>query len=195
MRALPPTGRRTARRGCGAVVLALALTACSSATGVGPAPTDGPTAATTSAAAPTDAASPAPVIEPSGPFRVDTITLRGDDRRAQVDVWIADEPELRSRGLMAREFLPAGAGMLFTYTSSRSGNFWMRDTLIPLSIAFFDGDGAVLDILDMQPCEQLPCPTYGPDRAYRYALEVPQGWFAAAGIDRTWQLDTATVPG
>lgn len=145
-------------------------------------------------AGPEQQAGNVPLIEPSGPFGVDTITLRGDGRSTELDVWVADEPDLRARGLMERETVPDGAGMLFTYDEPDTRTFWMRNTLIPLSIAFFDGDGAVVGILDMEPCRQLPCERYGPDQPFRYALEVPQGWFAATGVDGTWRLDTGTLP-
>ena len=78
--------------------------------------------------------------------------------------------------------------MLFVYDADHTGQFWMRDTLIPLSIAFIDADGRILDLIDMQPCTTPICERYGPDAPYRYALEVPQGWFSDAGIDDAWIL-------
>ena len=63
---------------------------------------------------------------------------------------------------MNRETLPADAGMAFVYPEDVRGAFWMKDTLIPLSIAFYSGDGRILKILDMEPCKADPCPLYDP---------------------------------
>ena len=130
-------------------------------------------------------------LEPSEPFGTDAVTLHGDGRTVQVSVYIADTPDLRARGLMGREHLPAGTGMLFVYDSDTTGTFWMRDTLIPLSIGFFDADGDAVAFFDMEPCTTPNCPSYGPDTAYRHALEVPQGWFDEQGVDLDWNLDVS----
>ena len=82
---------------------------------------------------------------------------------------------------MGRTTLPADAGMVFVFSEDHRGPFWMKDTLIPLSIAFYAGDGRILKILDMEPCDADPCPLYDPEVAYRGALEVNQGAFAALG--------------
>ena len=68
--------------------------------------------------------------------------------------------------------------MVFVFERPENGSFWMKNTLIPLSIAFFDADGRILRILDMEPCEADPCPVYDPEVAYRGALEVNKGVFA-----------------
>jgi uncharacterized protein len=85
----------------------------------------------------------------------------------------------RQRGLMGRTYLDEGAGMLFVFPADTAGPFWMKDTLIPLSIAFIGADGVIVDIQDMQPLDET---LHYPARPYRYALEVPQGWFARSGI-------------
>jgi uncharacterized membrane protein (UPF0127 family) len=72
--------------------------------------------------------------------------------------------------------------MLFLFPSATTGPFWMKDTLIPLSIAFADGKGRILKILDMKPCLREPCPVYSPGRRYRVALEVNRGAF------RRWEI-------
>jgi uncharacterized membrane protein (UPF0127 family) len=97
-------------------------------------------------------------------------------------VEIADTPSEREHGLMNRETLPADAGMAFVYPQDVRGAFWMKDTLIPLSIAFYSGEGRILKILDMEPCRADPCPLYDPGVPYRGALEVNQGAFADWGI-------------
>lgn len=69
-------------------------------------------------------------------------------------------------------------GMLFEFPDEVEGGFWMRNTPMPLSIAFANGVGEVISVLDMAPCGDVDdCPTYTPDGAFRYAVEVPQGRF------------------
>ncbi len=95
---------------------------------------------------------------------------------------IADTPAERERGLMHREALGEDAGMLFVYERETTGGFWMKNTLIPLSIAFYDADGTILAILDMRPCRADPCAVFDPGVAYRGALEVNRGAFARWGV-------------
>jgi uncharacterized protein len=99
-----------------------------------------------------------------------------------VDVEIADSVAERRRGLMGRTELPEREGMLFVYEQDSRRGFWMKATLIPLSIAFLDAGGRVLRILDMEPCTAEPCPVYDPGIAYRSALEVNQGAFDRLGV-------------
>jgi hypothetical protein len=77
----------------------------------------------------------------------------------------------RSRGLMGRTKAPAD-GMLFVFPRNTDGGFWMKDTLVPLTIVFFDASGLRVRRLAMTPCRQDPCPVYVPGRAYRFALEL-----------------------
>jgi len=87
--------------------------------------------------------------------------------------------EQRSRGLMFREAMPEESGMLFVFGRETKTGFWMKDTKIPLSIAFIASDGLILETQDMEPLsEEL----HTPARAYRYALEVNQGWFERHGL-------------
>jgi uncharacterized protein len=83
---------------------------------------------------------------------------------------------------MGRTSLPENEGMLFTFPSSHTGAFWMKDTLIPLSVAFYSTDGRIVRILDMTPCKRDPCDLYDPGLAYRGALEVNLGAFRRWGI-------------
>ena len=108
-------------------------------------------------------------------------TERGEE--VEVAVEIADTQEKREVGLMNREFLPDDAGMIFLFEEETSGGFWMKNTLIPLSIAFTGGDGTILRILDMEPCEADPCEIYDPGMPYEAALEVNQGAFASWGVE------------
>lgn len=108
--------------------------------------------------------------------------ITGDGGARRLTVEIADSDAERRRGLMGRTSLAADAGMVFLYSEDRDGAFWMKDTTIPLSIAFFDEDGRILRILDMEPCRSDPCPLYGPGVDYRGALEVRRGSFARWGV-------------
>jgi uncharacterized membrane protein (UPF0127 family) len=101
---------------------------------------------------------------------------------ARVRVEIADTPELREKGLMGRTSLADDAGMLFQWPDDTANGFWMKDTLIPLSIAFVAADGRVLALLDMEPCRADPCPVYDPHVSYRMAVEANRGAFARWGV-------------
>lgn len=112
------------------------------------------------------------------------------DISTQPWVWleVAATDAERQRGLMYRESLPQDYGMLFVFPFEGRGGFWMYNTLIPLSIAWIDADGTLVDIQDMYP---LPDPSdqlaasrdvHTPSGAYWYALEVNQGWFEANGV-------------
>lgn len=115
----------------------------------------------------------------------------GEDEVA-VDVEVADSADERARGLMNRESLPEDAGMIFLFPEEASGGFWMKNTLIPLSIAFADADGRILRILDMEPCEEDPCEIYDPGVSYRSALEVNEGAFAEWGVEEGDRLRLET---
>ena len=92
---------------------------------------------------------------------------------------VASNYENRARGLMYRKELAPNAGMLFVFPHPAVQCFWMRNTLIPLSIAFIADDGMIIDIIDMTPMtENSHCSS----SAVRLALEMEQGWFAKRGI-------------
>jgi len=92
---------------------------------------------------------------------------------------LAVSDEERSAGLMFRQSLPDGEGMLFIFERDEWLSFWMKNTIIPLSIAFIASDGAILEIRDMWPLDLVPVNSSLPAR---YALEVPQGWFERVGV-------------
>ena len=106
----------------------------------------------------------------------------GSGDEVVVHVEIADTSGERARGLMGRTELAADSGMLFVFPRDTRAGFWMKDTLIPLSIAFYDRAGHILRILDMSPCKRDPCPVYDPGVAYRGALEANSGAFARWGV-------------
>lgn len=101
---------------------------------------------------------------------------------------IADSPGLRSIGLMGVEDLGGLDGMLFFWRHEASGGFWMKDTLIPLDIVWFDVEGAMVGRASMVPCTADPCRIYGPegDVDYRYAIEANPG-------DLDWVTESTRV--
>jgi len=121
---------------------------------------------------------PPPSGEPSVPTPVQGrawVILGSDTVRAEV----AETPEARQRGLMHRTTLPEGEGMLFVFSSMEVRSFWMRDTLLPLDIAFLDDRLVILDVQEMAPGSDRLHVSSGPAM---FALEVPGGWFQARGI-------------
>ena len=104
-------------------------------------------------------------------FQIDTIRL--DD--LPLTVAIADTNELRQQGLMFVEDLGGLDGMLFVFSEESTGGFWMKNTYIPLDIAFFDVTGVFVDGFEMEPCTTDDCPFYRSNGSYRYALEMAAG--------------------
>ncbi len=115
-------------------------------------------------------------------FSTGTGVIRTGDRAIRLDLEIAETPAQRAFGLMHRKSLAERAGMAFLFETRSTGGFYMKDTLIPLSIAFLDSRGTVLRILDMDPCEEEPCKVYDPNVTYTSALEVNQGAFVEWGV-------------
>ncbi len=147
------------------VAAAAALVGCTStAPAAAPAAPPAPTAAPT----PVPTAAPAP---PSGPY-ARIVTAAG--RQLYVKLEVADTPQARATGLSNRPSLPGDAGMLFVFPADQQAAFWMKDTLIPLSIAFISSEGRIVEIQDM---ERLSEDLHRPALPYRYALEVNQGFF------------------
>jgi len=97
----------------------------------------------------------------------------------EITVEIARTEQERTQGLMHRKKLPDGEGMIFIFNRDEQLSFWMKNTVIPLSIAFIASDGRIVEIRDMQP---LDLNSVTSSRSVRYALETPQGWFKRAGI-------------
>jgi uncharacterized membrane protein (UPF0127 family) len=111
-----------------------------------------------------------------------TVALTTAHGRVSVPVEIARTHRQQAYGLSHRRSLPARAGMLFVFPREIRGGFWMKDTLIPLSIAFAATDGRILRILEMTPCRRDPCRIYDPGVAYASALEVNRGAFGRWGV-------------
>ena len=119
----------------------------------------------------------APDQNPSAALSIGT-----DDGTVSLDVQVADTQAERQTGLMGRESLSPYDGMAFVWQEPVVSTFWMKDTLIPLSIAFWDDDGRIISILAMDPCTQDPCPSYGPDEPFVGAVEVARGTFERHGV-------------
>lgn len=117
-------------------------------------------------------------------FKRGTITFEQDARRVNLQIEVADTPAARSQGLMNRKNLPANAGMLFVFEETANWSFWMKNTLIPLSIAFIDKNWRIVDIVDMdvEKDPERPIKFYGSSQPYKYALEVNQGFFKRRGL-------------
>jgi len=90
---------------------------------------------------------------------------------------IARTESERERGLAGRPSIPPNGGMVFLQGEPSDDGFWMRGVTVPLSIAFWDGDGRIVAIMDMQPCREEPCELYFPGRSYVGAVEMRLGWF------------------
>lgn len=93
-------------------------------------------------------------------------------------LWLADTGDQRRRGLMFVTDLGDADGMAFRYPDPHTGWFWMKNTLLPLSIAFFAPDGSFLDSFDMEPCTGDPCPRYSTPERFLTAVETNQGGLA-----------------
>jgi uncharacterized protein len=92
---------------------------------------------------------------------------------------VAATPATRSRGLMFRESLAPNHGMLFMFEHKSTQCFWMRNTPLPLTIAFIEDDGTIVQLNDMKPKSDTgPCS----EQPVRYALEMERGWFAKRGL-------------
>jgi uncharacterized membrane protein (UPF0127 family) len=110
------------------------------------------------------------------------------DTLPRIDLELARTADEHTRGLMFRDYLPPDSGMLFVYPSEARDAYWMYNTLIPLSIAFIDRDGIIVDIQDMarldDPSNQAEAArfVYPSAAPYWYALEVNSGWFLNHGV-------------
>jgi YVTN family beta-propeller protein len=102
---------------------------------------------------------------------------------SRIFVEVPDDREEFARGLMFRKHLPWNAGMLFAYDDEETRRFWMKNTLIPLDMVFFDSSSKIIDIKEnVPPCKQEECPTYPSKEPAQYVLEVNAGFVQDKGI-------------
>ena len=120
-----------------------------------------------------------PATEPEASPSATLTIINSLGESVPVQVEIADTDDERQTGLMGRTALAADAGMLFVFGQEQPLSFWMKNTLIPLSIAYIDDRGTIVDIQDMEPLDETSHPSAAPAR---YALEVNQGFFEEHGI-------------
>tara|TARA_B100001146_G_scaffold21491_1_gene16432 strand:+ start:469 stop:1077 length:609 start_codon:yes stop_codon:yes gene_type:complete len=127
------------------------------------------------------------------------ISKSNGERDITLQVEVADEPSKRKQGLMCRESIPSGTGMLFTYNSDRSSGFWMYNTYTSIDILFIDSSGQVADMIKMSPCPRetiyhedddewrkrcmAEAQAYVPSRSWRSTLELPAGWLSKQSLD------------
>jgi uncharacterized membrane protein (UPF0127 family) len=107
-----------------------------------------------------------------------------------LEVELAKTQRQREKGLMGRDFLGPNEGMLFIFKADQYLSFWMKDTTIPLSIAFIDKNGKVTDIVDMEPFSLTPVRS---SKKCRYALEVNRHFFQGSGLTVGDSIDLSVV--
>jgi len=163
-----------------AVVAALVLVGCSSdAPGsAAPGTTTAPTADSTTS--------------PRGFGSVTLVVTLPDGSVREYCVWLAETAEQRQQGLMGVTDADLGgrSAMLFRFPGDTTSSFWMKDTVLPLSIAWYAVDGTLVSTADMDPCPAgtADCPVFDPGGRYRYAIEVAQG-----GLDRLGLVEGSTI--
>ena len=104
---------------------------------------------------------------------------------------VAQTPAQRQIGLMHRPSMPANDGMLFVFEERGMHCFWMKNTLLPLAIAFIADDGRIVNIAEMQAGSET---SHCPRQPVRYALEMNQGWFAKRGFKAGARIDGGPFP-
>ena len=157
------------------VVLALLLAGCGGPQG----DSDTPSQRTSQTTGTTAAGKEETTSGPSG-LRTLVIDASGGEK-VDVRVEVADDLAEQAKGLMDRTTLGENRGMLFVYPQERELSFWMKNTLIPLSIAFIDSERRIIDIQNMKPLDDKP-PHYVSAEPAQYALEVNQGFFEERGV-------------
>jgi uncharacterized protein len=192
----PPTRARVGLLAGGLVlvVAGVAVLAFVLASAAGLVGRDDPPAMADPPVAPTTAPGASAGTEPATvTYRLEPAT--GAARTVRLEV--AADPAARARGLMGRRQVPEGTGMVFLYPSDVAEAYWMKNTLVPLSIAFVAADGRVVSVAEMSPCKADPCPSYPPAGPYRYAVELAAGSFGEAGVGpgaKVVPVDPAALP-
>jgi uncharacterized membrane protein (UPF0127 family) len=117
-----------------------------------------------------------PATEPQP--RLPTVPLVVGGKKLAAE--IADEDAEREAGMMFRRTMAAGEAMVFVFDTPQKVAFWMKNTLVPLSVAYVNASGMILEIHDLKPKDETAVPSRFD--TVLYAIEVPQGWFLANGI-------------
>jgi len=121
-----------------------------------------------------------------GPQKLASIRLNAGIHNIQAE--LAQTPDERATGLMFRKTMGANDGMLFAFEQTATQCFWMKNTLLPLSIAFVADDGSIVNLDEMKPQTlDSHCST----KPVRFVLEMNQGWFAKRGIKSGFKLQGA----
>ncbi|NNE12277.1 MAG: hypothetical protein HKN41_08550 [Ilumatobacter sp.] len=179
--ASPPSSASTSATPSSTSMTNPAVTVPGSTLESGPPPSGRVTTATGTAAMPTVPTVP-PVI-PDGFATGTAVVTKADGETCEVCVWLATDADQRARGLMQVTDLGGPVGMAFVYPSPHTGTFWMKDTRLPLSIAYFSPEGDFVEAYDMEPCRLGDqCPKYRTPVDFLVAVEVPQGTLADLGL-------------
>jgi uncharacterized protein len=126
---------------------------------------------------------PACRSSPSDPeFGNGSLSVTTADGPVTLTVRVASTAEAKAQGLMGQTRLAENAGMVFVADQPTDTPFWMKDTEIPLSVAFWNSRHEIVDMLDMSPCTSDPCPLYRSSSPYVGAVEVNRGFFADRGV-------------
>ncbi len=125
-----------------------------------------------------------------GPQRLPATQLTAGFHLIRAEV--AQTAEQREIGLMFRPSMPANEGMLFVFERAAQQCFWMKNTLLPLSAAFLDEEGAIVNIEDMKP---QTLDSHCSAKPVRYVLEMNQGWFAKSGLKPGMKITGAPIGG
>ena len=124
-----------------------------------------------------------PVPNPSVDLPTGNLTIaRSGGAELSLHVQIAETPQSREQGLMGVKKMPDQVGMAFLFGEPTSTAFWMKDTLIPLDIAFWDSKGRIVTTFTMTPCRTDSCPVYQPATTYVSSVEMNAGLLAARGV-------------
>lgn len=124
---------------------------------------------------------------PNPKLATTAITIGG----AKLIAEVASTSVERERGLMFRAKLEDGEGMLFVFDQDDKLSFWMKNTKLPLSLAYIASDFAIRQIVDLEPESLAPVQS---ERSVRYALEVPRGWFQRVGVRVGDKLSLGALP-
>ncbi len=122
-------------------------------------------------------------VAPTGFELVAASATKADGTGCELCLWLAESEDQRGRGLMFVTDLGGADGMVFVYPEPHTGAFWMKNTVTPLSIAFFDTAGTYLDAFDMEPCTADPCPQYPTPNDFAIAIETTQGGLSDLGLE------------